>query len=127
MPYRIFRTVRTLVIVFTGELFFRAPGLGRGVELFSTIARSFSLSSFADGTFLTFGLDACDLLLVLVMFACVIAVDVARERGVSLCSELGSRRIPLRWAALIALFLVIVIFGAYGYGYAPVDPLYAQF
>ena len=61
------------------------------------------------------------------MFAGVIAVDVARERGISLCTELGARRIPLRWAALVALFLVVVIFGAYGYGYAPVDPLYAQF
>ncbi|MBQ6521888.1 MAG: MBOAT family protein [Atopobiaceae bacterium] len=127
LPYRIFRTVRTLIIVFVGELFFRAPGLGRGIELFSTIVKSFSLASFADGTFLTLGLDAYDLVLVLIVFAGVIAVDVARERGVSLCTELGSRRIPLRWAALVALFLVIVIFGAYGYGYEPVDPLYAQF
>ena len=127
LPYRIFRTVRTLIVVFVGELFFRAPGLRRGVELFSTMVKSFSLASFADGTFLTLGLDAYDLVLVLIVFAGVIAVDVARERGVSLCTELGARRIPLRWTALVALFLVVVIFGAYGHGYAPVDPLYAQF
>jgi hypothetical protein len=32
-----------------------------------------------------------------------------------------------RWAIWIVLVMLIVIFGGYGYGYIPIDPMYAQF
>ena len=127
LPYRVFQTLRTLIIVFVGELFFRAPGLAHGMELFSTMVGSFSPAPLIDGTALTLGLDGYDFLIVAAMLVGVLAVGIFRERGASICPAIGSKRIPARWAVLIALFLVIVIFGAYGYGYAPVDPLYAQF
>lgn len=126
-PYRVFQTLRTLVVIFVGELFFRAKGLPRGVELFSTLVGSFSLESFADGTFLALGLDGHDLLISAAMLVLVLAIGVARECGKGICKPAASLPIPARWSVLIGLFLLIVVFGAYGYGYAPVDPLYAQF
>jgi hypothetical protein len=42
--------------------------------------------------------------------------------------ELISKRpIAVRWIIYIAFVMFIIIFGAYGSGYAAVDPIYAQF
>ena len=33
----------------------------------------------------------------------------------------------VRWTVFYALILFIIVFGAYGKGYIPVDPMYANF
>ena len=50
-----------------------------------------------------------------------------QEKGVKVCDALYQRPTVIRWGALYALILFIIIFGAYGNGYTPVDPLYAQY
>ena len=37
------------------------------------------------------------------------------------------RKTWIRWAILYAMILYIVLFGAYGPNYLPVDPMYAFF
>ena len=41
--------------------------------------------------------------------------------------SLNRKPTALRWAVWYALILFILIFGAYGVGYIPVDPMYANF
>ena len=126
LPYRTFQLLRTLVIIFVGELFFRANGLHAGLEMFSRMIGSFSPASLFDGTALGYGMDAKDFAIVGVVLLGVLVVDVFKERGRE-PGRLAARRPNLALATCVALVMLVVVFGAYGAGYAPVPPMYAQF
>ena len=126
-PYRAFQTVRTLVIVFVGEMFFRANGLAAGLAMFRRIVTDFSLGAFTSGAIFAVGLDGPDYLVVCLTLAGVLAVGIAQERGRDVLGALCERGTIARWAVAIALFMAIVIFGAYGASYIPIAPMYAKF
>ena len=50
-----------------------------------------------------------------------------RERGISLRETVARQHIAVRWSVYYAAILFVIIFGAYGIGYVPVDPIYAAF
>lgn len=57
----------------------------------------------------------------------VLAVDVLCEQKIDVCGNLARARIILRWPLLLALILVIAMFGVYGAGYDGAAFLYTQF
>ncbi len=133
-PYKAFRIARTLIVIFSGELIFRSLSFVASLEMFYRIATNFTLESFANGYVFQIGVVdvsssfiAADLILVTVLFALVIAYDLANERGHNIYDLLVGANAFVRWAVWLALILTVVVFGAYGFGYAPVDPLYAHF
>ena len=119
--------VRTLAVVFAGELVFRSAGAHDALAMLGGLLERFSLASFFDGTVLSLGMDAADFGAVAAAVAVLAVVGHLRERGVHLLD--GVRRAPAvpRTAAVFALVLAIIVFGAYGPSYIPVDPMYAQF
>ena len=125
--YSAIRIVRTLVIIFVGELIFRANDAQAALNMLGGIAMRFSFSSLASGGALSLGLDAFDFWSVGVGFACVLVLDICKERGCKPWDYIVSRGALARWAIWILLLVVVIVFGAYGHGYVPVDPLYAQF
>lgn len=125
--YRVMQTARTLVVVFVGELLFRAKGCRVGLAMLAKAVRSVTLASFANGSVFTHGLDRADCLIVAVMVAFMLFEDVTKERGTGIVSYVSQRGVVLRWAVWVAAFMFIIVFGAYGPGYVPVDPMYAQF
>jgi alginate O-acetyltransferase complex protein AlgI len=126
-PYRCFQILRTFLLVCLGELFFRADGLRTGLAMAKRIFTAFSLESLQSGTLLTYGMDLQDYGVVLFTLLLVFLVGVLQEKGIPLRQSLGKTRLPVRFAAVYALALFLVIFGAYGPGYIPVDPIYAAF
>ncbi len=126
LPYRTFQTIRTLMVIFVGELFFRAEGLDMGVSMFIHMITKFRLESFCNKSALNLGMDVHDYMVVVVALGVVFLVDISLERGAQFWHV--ARKQPLLCGVLcIALFMSIVIFGAYGWGYTPVAPMYAQF
>lgn len=118
---------KTAILVCIGELFFRAPGLKAGIKMFTQMVTQFSLASFSDGKFLTLGVDDKDFLIVLVTCLLVFVISVLKEKGVHICSTIEKKNIVLRWTVWYVLIFYLIIFGAYGIGYIPVDPIYAGF
>ena len=127
LPYRLFQTARTLAIVFVGELIFRANGLGAGLEMLSAIAHNFTLGAFSQWDPFQMHLDVHDRNIVIAMLVVVFVIGHLKEHGLDVSAKIDSQRALVRWAVLVVLILAIVIFGAYGYDYTPVDPMYAQF
>lgn len=125
--WRAFQIARTLVIIVVGELFFRANGLAAGFEMFGTMVAGFTFESFVNGTVLSMGMDAKDFAVVAVAVVVLLVVGILRERGVDIIGRVSAWKLPARWAVWYAVFLVLLIFGAYGAAYTPVDPMYAQF
>ncbi len=124
---KVLRMFKTAILVCIGELFFRAPGLKAGIKMFTQMVTQFSLASFSDGKFLTLGVDDKDFLIVLVTCLLVFVISVLKEKGVHICSTIEKKNIVLRWTVWYVLIFYLIIFGAYGIGYIPVDPIYAGF
>ena len=127
LPYRLFRIARTLVVIFVGELFFRANGLDAGLSMFGQMATGFTLDSLASGAAFRIGMDGADWLVTVIFTSVVFVSSIAREHGHDVLTFIGGRGALVRWTVWIALFVAIVVFGAYGFGYVPVNPMYAQF
>ncbi|MCQ2521126.1 MAG: MBOAT family protein [Lachnospiraceae bacterium] len=125
--YRAVQIFRTCVLVVIGELFFRAYGLKNGLHMFKRMVTNFSFLLIDETTMKTIGVDAKDFIIVGMVVIIVLCVSILSEKGVSVRRKLADTNIVVRWIVLYALILCIVVFGAYGYGYVVVDPLYAQY
>lgn len=127
IPYKAFCIVRTLTLVFVGELIFRAKDAGAAGEMIARMVAYPSWEGLMNGTVLTLGLDANELWVAGIGIGCVMLVDAIKEGGFSLGEALASRGTLSRWAIGATLLGLTVIFGAYGQGYVPIDPMYATF
>ncbi len=122
--YRLFRILRTSLLVCVGELFFRANGLRAGLRMFCTMITDFSIPSVQE---LRVGLDRYDLIILVVSVLLVLIISILQEKEIPLRKSIAKTPVVLRWAIYYAAILAIVFFGAYGVGYVPVEPMYAGF
>lgn len=127
LPYRIMQIIKTFILINIGELFFRANGLRAGLNMFKIMVTDFSFSTFSGSTLLKLGMDIKDFVVVIIGVAIVFVISVMREKGISPGAQIAKRNTFVRWSVYYAAILCIIVFGAYGMGYAPVDPMYAGF
>lgn len=127
LPYRWFKIVRTTFFVVIGELFFRAQGLRAGLSMFKIMVTKFSFSSINLAFLKDLKLDKYDLIIVGVVLLLVFVVGILKEKGVNVNEKITQSKLPVRWAVMLLLILSVIIFAAYGTGYAPVEPMYADF
>jgi len=124
---RIIGAIRTTILVLFGELFFRAPSLKVGFIMLKRIFSDFSLESIKDKFILQLGLDGKDFLIIGIVLLIVFVISLLREKQVQIREAIAKWPIGFRWGLYYVLILGVLIFGAYGPGYVPVDPMYADF
>ena len=127
MWYKIMQIVRTTILVFFGELFFRANGLQAGFNMFKQIFTNFSFSQFSNNALLKLGLDFKDYVIVFIVLIVVVLISILNEKGINVREKISEKNIVIRWSIYFTLIFAVIIFGAYGVGYIPVSPMYAQF
>lgn len=125
--YRLFQMLRTALLVAVGEMFFRALSLKHGLQMFAMMVRRPSIRSFTDGTALKLGMDLPDYIAVAAAVLLVFVISLLKERGVDVRQKLYDRPVIVRAFVTALLVSLILLFGAYGHGYVPVDPIYANF
>ena len=81
----------------------------------------------ADRSILKLGMDKYDFIIVFISLIGIFFVSVLQEKNISLREKISRKNIVIRFGVYYALILFVVIFGAYGRGYVPVDPIYAGF
>ena len=121
------RIAKTWVIIFVGELFFRADGLRAGLHMFRSIFRNFQLSNLWDGSLLNLGMSRADLFAVMAGCIVVAIVGSAKERGIRVRNSLEKKPVFIRWSIYYALILAVIVIAAYGDDYQVVDMIYAGF
>ena len=87
----------------------------------------FRFSTLNEDLLETLGVDIQDFIIVGVTLLIVFVISILNEKGIQVRASLQKRNVVVRWAVLYALILYIIVFGAYGTGYIPVDPIYANF
>jgi Predicted membrane protein involved in D-alanine export len=125
--YHGFQIVRTAALVCIGEMFFRANGLRTGLAMLKKIFTDFTFNTIVEKTFFSFGADLYDYIIVAIVLAVIFFIELRQEKGLSIRERISTKPVVERFAVYYALIMAIVIFGAYGTGYVPVDPIYASF
>lgn len=125
--FAVFQMLRTGILVVIGEMFFRAEGLRACGGMLSRLIAKFEFTPLNAEMLKSLHLDAQDLIITGITLLIVLAVSILNERGIAVREWLKKRRTVVRWAILYAMILYIVLFGAYGKNYLPVDPMYAFF
>lgn len=118
---------KTWIIIFTGELFFRAERLDVGMHMFASIFKGFAIQNLWDGSLLHIGLSVADFVCAIVFTICVGIVGHLKEKEVDIYGKIDGYKTPARWALYYAVIFAVIIFGAYGTGYQKVDLIYAGF
>lgn len=126
-PYRCMQMARTAILVCIGELFFRAHGLKAGLSMFKKMFTDFSFATFQNRSIFLLGMDKYDYLIVLIVLIFILCVGILQEQNIPIRDRISKKNIAIRFAVYYVLILFIIIFGAYGKGYVPVDPIYAGF
>ena len=61
------------------------------------------------------------------MIVFVFVISLLKERGCQVREQLYRRPVIVRALVTALLISLVLLFGAYGTGYVPVDPIYANF
>ncbi len=72
-------------------------------------------------------MDQKDYLVIGVFVIFLLVIGIIQEKGIVIRDRINSQNIALRLAIYYVVIMIIIIFGAYGRGYIPVDPIYANF
>ena len=129
--FHLWQMLRTTVLVIFGELIFRADSMSMAFTLLKNIFAHFDLTGFAyndlKAALSAADCDVLDLLIVGITTGIVLVISILQEKGIRIRETLNEKPIAIRWAVWYALILFVIIFGAYGVGYTPIDPMYANF
>ncbi len=125
--FRALQLVRTFILVNIGMLIFRAPQTGTAFSMLRSVFTGFNLGVLTNGALLKLGMDIHDYYVIAVGCVIMLVVSLLQEKGVSLRERIAEKNIAVRWCIYFAAIFAVIIFGAYGAGYNPVDFIYAQF
>ena len=128
VSWRLFRIVRTFVLVSIGRFFSGAENLTVACSMMKRMFRHWRDISFLyNGTLLETGLNNSNWCVLGLMIALLFFVDFMHEKKVSLRQTIDRQPLVFRWFVYIAAVVMILILGYYGPEYDAASFIYAQF
>lgn len=120
------RIFRTFIFVNIGMLIFKCALSS------STISETFNVfaSIFSGGKLNLISLkviDIYDTIFCALGILTLLIIDVLKEHKIDLREKISNSNVFIKFIVLLIIIFVIVIFGAYGDGYIPADPIYGGF
>ncbi len=125
--YRVFRTLRTCLLVFLGRYITRAPRLLTAFWMMGQTVLHPGLGELFGGGLLNLGLGVFDLVVILACMAVVLAVEWYQERGGHVRASLETRSAFVQWLAILIPLLVLFCLGILRADHISSDFIYKQF
>lgn len=116
------RIAKTLILVGIGMMIFRAPNMNEFSKMFLSI---FNLSK--QGASIVPIIELKDLIALIVSLAVLIYTAVLKLKNKDFVLEFNTLSPYKKYWVCFVVFCIVVIFGAYGFGYLPPDPIYGGF
>ena len=88
---------------------------------------NFSFDQIQNGTVLNLGIDLHDFIIMGVMVVVITIISLLKEKGINIRESISKKNVVLRWSLYYTLIIAIIVFGSYGLGIVPLDPMYANF
>lgn len=124
--YKIFMGLRTFLLISALNLFDEFASVGDTLKEFASMFTAGNYHVLVDGSMLNLGLSALDYGILLGGVIIMLIVSIVQVRG-SVRDQIAAKPYPVRFIIWFALFLVILLVGAYGIGYDSAQFIYNQF
>lgn len=124
--YRFFMIVRTILLMSSLRMFDCYRDVPLTFKMFGTMFTEFNLNVFFNGSLLELGLSVSDYIVLLLAIALMILVSVTQLSG-SVREKLAEKPAVVRYLIFYGVFIAVIVFGAYGFGYDSSQFIYNQF
>lgn len=124
--YRLFRTLFTFFLICLSWVFFRAETVSQAWKMLGGMF-VFPTWTFTDGTLLSAGLSASELVVLICAVGILIFADIRFKNEVSIDTAYVRQPVLFRYGILTALYIAVIVFGIYGSQYNPQDFIYFEF
>lgn len=120
----VLQILKTTFLVIIGELIFNSSTVDQAFAMIKKIFIDFSINTLELSSL---GLDLPDLFILIISLVVVFVIGLMHEKNINIREKISQKPIAVRWTIYYILIFSILIFGAFGPGYDPVDPMYADF
>lgn len=127
ISWKIFRIVRTFVVLVFGRYLIKAANLS---QAFLLLKKTFSV--WNPGIVLgrltkDYGLNPKEFLMMIMLIVLLYIVDILHNRGIHFRQELMKQNIIVRYIIYMLVLFTIIILGIYGKGYSATSFIYTNF
>ena len=120
----VLQILKTTFLVIIGELIFNSSTVHQAFAMIKKIFIDFNINTLELSSL---GLDLPDLFILIISLVVVFVIGLMHEKNINIREKISQKPIAVRWTIYYILIFSILIFGAFGPGYDPVDPMYADF
>lgn len=124
--YRLFQVARTFLLICALNLFDCYVAVSDTFRAFATMFTASNWEILWNGALLKIGLTMADYAVVFIGVLIMLAVSLIQTKE-NVRDKIASYPYPVRFAVWFGLFIIVLIFGAYGIGYDSSQFIYNQF
>lgn len=133
--FRLFRMLRTLVLVCISRVITRAPSLGEAVRMLKLVLRDRVFLTYegldfifgTSGELFSYGVGEKDMFVLFLALLALLVVSVLQESGMKIRQTLAKQNLLFRWLMILLLLAVVLVFGVYGPEYDAQAFIYGGF
>lgn len=122
--WSVFQIIRTIFLMSMIRMFDCYRNVPLTFKMVGTMFTKFNLKIYTDGSLLTLGITKADYVILIAAFVVILTTSIIKARRGFV---FDTNKYVLRYSLLAVLFVVIIVFGAYGVGYDSTQFIYNQF
>ena len=122
-----FRIIRTILLMSCIRMFDCYRNVPLTFKMVGTMFTKCDFSIFTDGSLLNLGITLADYMVLIVGFIIVLSVSLYKYHRGPIRETLAAKPAFVYYGIMAVLFILVIIFGAYGHGYDSSQFIYNQF